>query len=298
MRTVRWRHVVVALGLVLGGCGGGVDGDATGPRTDGADMARQIVAYGEQPDQTLEVFRPEGGAWADVPVVVLIHGGFWKENFRADLMVPLAIDLAARGITAVNLEYARVGGAGGWPRTLSDVAAAIDALADEDLVGDVAAAVADRGVITVGHSAGGHLAVWAASRANIPAATVVEVGGFPVVQPCAVVSQAGVVDFDDATRLGGGAVADLLGGDRSSVPDRWDAADPVSLLPIGVPVTLVHGEGDAIVPLSQSERYAARAREAGDDATVVPVPGDHFVNIDVSTEAWAAVVAAVEAATC
>lgn len=254
------------------------------------------IAYGGLPDQWMEVYPPTVEPSEDAMTVVLIHGGFWREQYRADLMTPLAEDLAARGHTAVNIEYRRVGGAGGWPATFQDVAAAIDLLADPTSLGEAIAPFIDvERVVTVGHSAGGHLAVWAASRHRIPTDIVDEIGGPPVVRPCRAVPQAGVVAFGPGESLGGGAVVGLLGGSSRDVPERYAAADPAALVPIGIPVTLVHGQDDRIVPLSQSEAYAAAANAAGDDATVAAVPGDHFVNLDVRSEAWQAVIDAINA---
>lgn len=289
-RRVRTRSSLLAcLAVVLAGCtspaadrGGPVTGDAVTP----AEVVT-TVRYGDLPDQFVDVHVPDGEPTG--PTVVLVHGGFWRDQYRSDLMVGLARDLVARGMVAVNVEYRRVGGAGGWPATLADVAAAVDALADRGLMGDLADVVDPDRVVTVGHSAGGHLAVWAASRHNVPDALRDDVGGAPLVRPCAAVSQAGVVVLDDAVDLGAGAVAELLGGPRTEVPDRWAAADPASLLPTGVPVLLVHGEGDDLVPPAQSDRYAELARAAGDRPTVVPVAGGHFEVIDPSDPAWTTV---------
>jgi acetyl esterase/lipase len=292
------RPALVALGavLALAGCavsgpGPGAD-DPTSATTGASAVTLELqarpqvttVAYGDHPDQVLDVHLPA----VDVhdprqPTVVLVHGGFWRDGFRRDLMVPLAEDLAARGVVVVNVEYRRVGGAGGWPVTLTDVGAAVDHLAT--LGGPVDT---DR-VVTVGHSAGGHLATWVAARHRLPAGAP---GADPLVRPCAAVSQAGVIDLLLAERqgLGGGAVADLLGGGSDHVPDRWQVADPVRLVPLGVPVLLVHGASDDIVPPDVSTSYAAAARTAGDVVDVVVEPGDHFAVVEASHPLWAAVV--------
>lgn len=238
------------------------------------------MAYGPHPDQTMTVHRPRGAVAG--PTVVLLHGGFWWERYRADLMEPLAADLAGRGHPVVNVEYRRVGGAGGWPETFLDVAAALDHL---PAVADLPLA----SVVTVGHSAGGHLAVWAASRHRLSTGSP---GADPVVRPAAAVSQAGMVDLAAAARagLGDGAVADLLGGDPGEVPDRYAVADPAALLPIGVPVLLVHGEEDRIVPAAISEGYRAAAGSAGDPVELVMVPGGHFEALDPTHAQWQPVV--------
>lgn len=238
------------------------------------------VPYGSHPDQVMAVYGPVGAPSG--VTVVLLHGGFWLERYRADLMAPLAEDLAGAGHTVVNVEYRRVGGAGGWPETFTDVAAAVDHLAE---LPDVPT---DR-IVTVGHSAGGHLAVWAASRHRLPGGAP---GADPRVRPCAAVSQAGMVVLVASARagLGKGAVVDLMGGSPDEVPDRYAVADPAALLPTGVPVVLIHGEDDHIVPPGISRDYAERARERGDEVELVALPGGHFEAIDPSHPLWRAVV--------
>ncbi|MCZ2818294.1 alpha/beta hydrolase family protein [Modestobacter sp. VKM Ac-2984] len=235
--------------------------------------------YGAEPDQFLEVSLPVGDRPA--PVVVVLHGGFWRARYGIELARPLAADLAARGWAAVAVEYRRVGAGGGWPTTLQDVAAAVDALPD---VPD-AARLDLTDVTVLGHSAGGHLAAWVAGRARLPAGTP---GADPRVRVSAAVAQAGVLDLEAAVTadLGDGATVGFLGGTPAEVPDRYATADPVRLLPTGLPVLCVHGAEDTSVPLDQSRRYAAAATAVGDPVEVVVVPGDHMVLIDVSGAAW------------
>ncbi len=178
-------------------------------------------------------------------VAVVLHGGFWRAAYDASLGRPLAMDLAARGWTAYNVEYRRVGKGGGWPTTLQDVADALDLLSELDL--DLTR------VVTIGHSAGGHLAAWAAGRATLPAAAP---GSSPQVAVTGVVAQAGVLDLRTgaAHGVGGTAIADLLGGGPDEVPDRYDWADPIAQVPLAVPVVCVHGRVDDSVPLSRRAR--------------------------------------------
>ena len=235
-------------------------------------MAERI-AYGPDPVQFGELYRP---ATVEQPgVVVILHGGFWRARYDCSLGRPLAADLAAHGFTAWNVEYRRVAAGGGWPETVEDVSAAIDHLATLDV--DASRAVA------VGHSAGGHLAVWAAGAR--PSARV------PLT---AAVSQAGVLDLAVAARTGVGqtAVLDLLGGGPDEVPDRYAAADPIRHVPPPVPVLCVHARADDTVPFAQSEAYVAAA---GPRTRLVEVPGDHFTVIDPAHESWALVRAALPA---
>jgi len=228
--------------------------------------------YGDDPSQYADLFRPAG---TERGVVVVVHGGFWRARYTADeLGVPLARALAAQGWAAWNIEYRRVGtgpgGGGGAPATFDDVAAGIDHLARLDL--DTTT------VVALGHSAGGHLAAWAAARGRHGWAERV-----PVTH---VISQAGVLDLRaaDLAGLGGGAVRDLLGRRPTPADARFD---PAQQLPLGVPVWCVHAPDDADVPIEQSRSYVARAVAAGDDAHLVEVTGGHFAVIDPASTAWA-----------
>jgi acetyl esterase/lipase len=241
-----------------------------------------VHRYGDGPDRFLELTLP--GVPGPAPVAVVLHGGFWRAAYGVELARPLAADLAAAGFAAVAVEYRRVGGGGGWPATLHDVAAALDSLpglptADRLDLADVTA---------IGHSAGGHLAAWLAGRERLPEGAP---GALPRVRVRAAVLQAGVLDLRHAYDrwLGAGAVRDLLGGSPDEVPERYAVADPVRLLPTGARVLCVHGSGDDVVPLEQSERYARAAAEVGDEVEVRVLPADHMGLIDPASDAWTAV---------
>ncbi|MFC3300882.1 alpha/beta hydrolase [Arthrobacter agilis] len=247
----------------------------------------QRYAYGDHPSQFADLHLPPEGAAVD-GVVVIVHGGYWRSTYGAELGTPLARDLVSRGYACWNLEYRRAGGGGGWPATFDDVAAGIDHLA---------VAAAEHGLdltrtTALGHSAGGHLAVWAAGREGLPAGS--PGAGVPAVPLTAVVSQAGVLDLAAARDLGlsDGAVENLLGAPEDAV--RYRLADPMTAVPLGVPVYAVHGKKDVTVPLAQSEAYVRAATEAGATAELVVVPGDHFAVITPGTKAWVAVVAHLE----
>ena len=281
MRLTRRALVGAALAAPLAACGDERD-PADGPPTPrSSDVTTERLTYGDDPSQWADLTRPSGRSRG---VVVVIHGGFWKAEYDASLGEPLAADLVERGWTTLNLEYRRVGsgtgGGGGWPATGDDVAAGIDLLRDVD-------GLALDTVVTLGHSAGGHLATWAAARGRFDRWK----GGVPVTH---VVSQSGVLDLARAydEGLGGGAVAAFMGtepGDPS-----YAQADPQAQVPLDVPVWCVHGDADTIVPPAYSADYVRAATEAGATAELVRVEGDHFVVIDPSTDAWARIVAVLE----
>ena len=284
MRWTRRHFLGVSAGtLVAAACGGDDDGEATQAWGDPDDVA-EVLRYGDADQQLVELTRPPNPD-GNPPVVVLVHGGFWSAAYDLTLMYPLVPSLLAEGWAVANIEYRGVGvPGGGWPGTFDDATAAVDALADARGV-DL-----DR-VIAIGHSAGGHLATWLAGRHRVPAGAP---GAGPAVVVGGVVAQAGVLDLVTAAEqgLGVGATQALLGGEPAEVPDRYDIGSPAALLPIGVPVELVHGTADVNVPIDQSRRYAAAAEAAGDTVTLTEFAGDHFALIDPSTPAWADCLAA------
>ncbi|KNC18736.1 esterase [Arthrobacter sp. RIT-PI-e] len=245
--------------------------------------------YGEDPSQFADLYLPGEGQQVQ-GAVVIIHGGYWRSTYGAELGVPLAEDLVSRGYACWNLEYRRVGNGGGWPATFDDVAAGIDhlAVAAEEHGLDLGSTTA------LGHSAGGHLAVWAAGREGLPAGA--PGAGTPAVPLTAVVSQAGVLNLRQARELGlsNGAVEDLLGDPEDAA--RYALADPMTAVPLAAPVYAVHGMEDTTVPFSQSESYVTAATDAGAPAELIPVPGDHFAVITPGSEAWQRIVELLDAA--
>ena len=255
-----------------------------------------IHRYGADPAQFGELWLPDGAA---AGTVVVIHGGFWRARYDLSLGRPLAADLAARGYAAWNLEYRRALAGGGWPRTFEDVAAGIDLLATLPVD-------ASR-VVAVGHSAGGHLAAWAAGRTKLtqgapcaPAGGDQRAGsgsGRAFVAVTGVVSQAGVLALADCARerVGGTAALDLMGGGPDKLPDEYRLADPIAAVPVPAPVVCLHPRADANVPYSYSERYVAAATAAGGRATLTETHGDHFTLIDPASPDWAAAIAVLPA---
>lgn len=261
-----------------------------------------VIRYGQDPDHVADLRlppRPENGLQPTsrhAPLVIFLHGGFWRAAYDRFHTGPLAETLAADGYAVAAPEFRRTGQpGGGWPGTLDDVAAAVDAL--PGLVSGAAGDLVDPGrVLLAGHSAGGHLALWAASRHRLPPGTPWSLPQPPSIS--GVVALAAVSDLSSGhvLGLGHGAVADLLGGGPGTYDSRYAAADPICLLPAGTPVRLVHGRDDDIVPCDMSLDYAARAQAAGDDAACTPLPGTgHFEVIDPLTAAWPHVAAAFRA---
>src|SRR3954454_23324427 len=220
--------------------------------------------YGPHAQHRCELWLPSGPG--PHRAVVVIHGGFWRAKWGRAVMKPVCGDLARRGVAAWNIEYRRIGRGqgGGWPATFDDVAAAID------LLRSVSRGRLDPSdVRVVGHSAGGQLALWAASRGGISRVAA-------LAAPCNL-------------RTTGDDGAALMGGSPDEVPERYAAADPMELLPLGVPTLLVHGVEDATVPVKRSRRYAEAARAAGDDVQLIePVPGYHRIFLDPGSTAWKA----------
>ena len=150
-------------------------------------------------------------------------------------------------------------------------------------------------MIAVGHSAGGHLAAWAAGRSKLPPGAPGAPGASNFVPLAGVIAQAGVLALADCARehVGGTAAPDLMGGGPAELPDEYRLADPIAAVPVAAPVLCLHSRGDDDVPFSYSERYVAAARAAGGLAGLVELSGDHFTLIDPAAPDWAAVIAAL-----
>lgn len=220
----------------------------------------ETVRYGDHPDQVVDVRRPAGQPRG---AVLVLHGGFWRAGYTRANTAALSTALALNGWTSANAEYRR--GPGAWAAMLEDVLAAARAVEPD---------------VAIGHSAGGHLALWAAARAPIARA----------------VALAGVCDLRAAAArgLGGDAVQELLGGGPDEVPDAYAVADPAELLPLRATQVLVHGDADDRVPVEIARGFAERALAAGDDCRVLELAGvDHFDVIDPRHPCFAAIAGAL-----
>ncbi|MEV7113730.1 alpha/beta hydrolase [Streptomyces anulatus] len=264
------------------------------------------AAYGDHPDQVVDFYAPRDGR-TGAPLVVLLHGGAWRAPYDRAHVSPLADFLARRGFAVASVEYRRGGDdipqqrdgaestrasgvgpvAGRWPETFDDVAAAMDAmpvLAARELPGaDV------RRIVVTGHSAGGHLALWAAARHVLPEGSPWRLPAPPPLR--GVVALAPIADFKVAAELGvcGGAVAQLLGGE-ADFEDRAAQADPGVLLPTGIATAIVQGVEDIVVPQAVSEAYVDAAARSGEMVGLTLLGGvGHFPLIDPAADACAVV---------
>ncbi len=246
------------------------------------------LAYGHDPQQFGDLYVPSTPG--PHPVVILIHGGFWRAPYNLSLMSNLAEDLVSHNLAVWNIEYRRIGDpGGGWPGTLQDVAHAADYLITIAPIYDLNL----HKTLAVGHSAGGHLAFWLAGRTRVATERSFTAKTSTSLQLAAVVSQAGVLDLQTAWQLnlGSGAVAELLGGGPAEVPERYAIADPAALLPLQVPQILIHGTKDDRVPLIISQVYQQKATDAGNAVRLIKIPGaDHFVLIEANSAVWATTV--------
>jgi acetyl esterase/lipase len=217
--------------------------------------------------------------------VLFLHGGFWRAAWDRTHVSPLAVALAEAGFAVCAAEFRRAGGGGGWPATFDDIAAAVDTLPAQ--LGGLGGPPAASGLVLAGHSAGGHLGLWAAARHRLPAGTRWHTPGPSPIR--AVVGLAAVSDltacYDEG--LGDGAASALIGGSPARYPERYARADPARLLPLGVPIWLLHGTRDDRVPAAMSRSFADRARAAGDEVAGHELRGcDHFDLIDPESVAW------------
>jgi acetyl esterase/lipase len=192
-------------------------------------------------------------------------------------MTPVADDLASRGYAVWNLEYRRLGVPGaGWPGTMEDVATGMEHLAK--LAAGGVALDLDR-ITVVGHSAGGHLALWVAGRNRTSRVPVRGAVGLAPISDLAKAYE---------TRVGGRPVGELMGGDPSRYPERYGAASPMAMLPLGVRQLILHGTADDAVPIELSRGYARASAEAGDEIELVELPGTgHMEFLDSASDAHA-----------
>lgn len=244
------------------------------------------IAYGKDPSQFADLRLPSTPG--SYPVVILIHGGCWKADYATLRdMAPIADALKANGIATWNIEYRRLGQPGsGWPGTYEDVGRGVDYL--RSIAGQYRLDL-DR-VVVVGHSAGGHLALWVAARKRLPPGSALYVSNPLPIR--GVVDLAGPGDMATEIAVEVGAcqsrvVEQFLGGSTGSVPERYAQVSASKMLPLGVPQVLVWGDHDNLRPVWLGKKYAKAATAAGDSVNLIIVPGlGHFEVASPYSPAW------------
>jgi acetyl esterase/lipase len=260
---------------------------------DAGPRPKERISYGSEPLQFGDLRVPSRAG--PFPVAVVIHGGCWVNQYGLDLMDSMSESLRAAGVATWNIEYRRIGDTGGgYPNTMLDVGMAVDAV--RELAPKYKLDLEK--VVTVGHSAGGHLGVWVAARSKLSPQSALH--GQDPLPIRAAVSLAGILDLKESISLGvcNGLAAKLVGGSPMEVPDRYAEVSPASLLPIGVRQVLIHGAADFIVSSSMSNHFLTAAKAAGEpDIKLVSIAdADHFAMIEPSSSKWADVMAAILAA--
>jgi acetyl esterase/lipase len=260
-----------------------------------AKPADKRIAYGQDSSQYGDLRVPSGPG--PHPVAVLIHGGCFKAAYATTRdLAAMADTLKADGIATWNIEYRRVGQpGGGWPGTYLDVSQAVDflrAIAPEH-------ALDMNRVVVVGHSAGGHLAMWTAARSRVPESSAIHTKN--PVHIKGVIDLAGPVDMaahipEYQTLCRDSVITTLMGGTPETVPDRYAEASPIKLVPLGVPQVLIIGEHEDFVPRPLVDAYASAARQAGDSVRVIVIPAvGHFEIASPRASPWPVVESAIRA---
>lgn len=246
-------------------------------------------AYGDHPDQFGDLYLPDDDSDAPYPVIILIHGGCYYEQYDIKPISSLADTLKEQGFAVWNIEYRRFGNDGDYPTMFLDVAQATDYLSqiEEEHTLNLDT------VITVGHSAGGHLALWVAGRHRIN-----DESPLYVEDPLAingVVALAPIADLTFGFEQGqcGRALTAVMGGDPETVPQHYEDGSPHALLPLGVPQKHIIGTEDTEM-LDNTKPYIDSAISLGDEAELIIIPDvGHFEVVDVTAPAWDVVQSAI-----
>ncbi|WP_232696033.1 alpha/beta hydrolase family protein [Brevibacillus daliensis] len=249
--------------------------------------------YGDDPNQFGDLRIPDTAG--PYPVVVVIHGGFWKSVYGLDLLEAVSEDLTQHGLATWNIEYRRVGNEGGsYPGTMQDVSLATDYVRTLAPTYNLDLS----SVVVIGHSAGGHLAIWTAGRHRLPEESELRNTTDPLPLKGAI-SLGGVLDLEQMWKIFDykqqtfstveieNPVADLMGGSPYELSERYAQASPVNLLPLQVPHVLIHGDLDVNVPFKLNAKYEEIAKKQGDAMKVIILPEvEHFEITNPASKVW------------
>lgn len=246
--------------------------------------------YGKDENQFGELRIPNGDG--PFPVIIIVHGGGWSKHVGLHVLDPVAEILTDNGYATWNIEYRRIGQeGGGWPGTFHDVSNAADYV---KTLANTYPIDVDR-VFTLGHSAGGHLALWIAGRHRLPLDSELATTKNPV-QIKGVINLAGISDLRTMYTISsiasrriktGNSVFDFMQGSPSDIEDRYNEASPIALLPIGVKQLIIHGSLDTVVPIGLNVKYKETAEKLGDTVKFAQLPeAEHFLLTDTTSEVW------------
>ena len=245
------------------------------------------IPYGKDERQFGELRLPKGKG--PFPLAVVIHGGCWLSRWTLTNTAPLADALRDAGVATWNIEYRRADDpGGGWPGTFADVADGTDVvrrIAREHPI-DLSR------VVTIGHSAGAHLALWAAARKKLPKdSPAYREDPLPLRAAIALGGPGDLREIHGRIQriCGSNVIEQLMGGSPSAVPDRYAQGSPIELLPAGTRQILIVGAEDGVMPPNVRAAYAEAAKRAGDPVEIIEVPGGHFEVIAPVSEAWVTV---------
>ena len=245
-----------------------------------------MVPYGDEELQFGELRTPL--TQDTFPLVIFLHGGCWLSDYNLEYLSAAAGDLVKDGYAVWTPEYRRVGDeGGGYPNTFKDIQASVDFVRT---LADIYPLDIDN-VVIMGHSAGGHLALWLATQGNLSAkSSLYNPNPLPLK---GVISLAGITDLVAYDKTGNDcstAVAKLMGGQANEMKSRYFESGPINLVPSNIPTRLIQGEVDNIVPMSQGDTYAIKAKAAGEDVKVVTIKGGgHFDMVSPYSTAWKAI---------
>lgn len=269
------RSIVLIVAVVVAGIGLAVGGqDSRSILTRPAPAFDHKIPYGPDPSQFGELRLPKGAG--PFPVVLVVHGGCWMAEYGLGYMGHLASDLRDAGYATWNIEYRRVGNSGGsWPGTFQDVAAAADYLRT---LAKKYPLDLDR-VAALGHSAGGHLALWLGARHKLPEGS--PLWSADPLKLHAIIPIAAITDLGRTGTACDDSVKMLMTGGAMS------QSSPIELAPLGIPQLIVQGENDKIVPQAMARDYYRSALDRGDKVTLMVIENaGHFEPVDPATPAW------------